>query len=275
MNAVTREGSPLASMLPSRCAANRVGPVDRGSPVGEHLHRLKGRQGDLVNIDEGAAAACAGAALGQTPAVEQHQGRQVAQRKLRSAGSGGAAGNVAVGGPEITAAREAGHARLHDFGLPVIQDLRPNEGPVTALSSCFPQIKTELVLVLSCDVPQIKTQDLQVLLNTVKPDLDMTMFSFQNRALPLVAVYGRSSFTAFEAAFQHSERKLFNVLKKLKTQTIVFDGDGGLENVNTRTEYEEISQRNSEKNLTIKRSSKKRQPIRQESAPPFGGQGGF
>jgi molybdopterin-guanine dinucleotide biosynthesis protein A len=139
------------------------------------------------------------------------------------------------------------NARLYDFGLPVIQDLRPNEGPVTALASCFPQIKTELVLVLSCDVPQIKTQDLQVLLNTVKPDLDMTMFSFQNRALPLVAVYGRRSFTAFEAAFQHRERKLFNVLEKLKTQTIVFDGEGGLENVNTREDFEEISQRKSEK----------------------------
>ena len=143
-------------------------------------------------------------------------------------------------------------ARLHDFGLPVIQDLRPDEGPVTALASCFPQIKTELVLLLSCDVPQIKTQDLQVLLNTVKPEFDMTMFSFQNRALPLVAVYARSSFAAFEKAFHHGERKLFNVREKLKTQTIIYEGIDGLMNVNTRKEYDAITQSAQRKNAKLR-----------------------
>ncbi len=138
-------------------------------------------------------------------------------------------------------------ARLRDFGFTVIEDVRPNEGPVVALASCFRHIKTDMVLVLSCDVPQLKTEDVEVLLNAHKAEFDLTMFSFKNRALPLVAIYSRSSFSAFEVALKSGERKLFNVLEKLRTQTILYEGEGGLENVNTREEFEMIvSQRNTE-----------------------------
>ena len=52
------------------------------------------------------------------------------------------------------------------------------------------------------------------------------------------------------------DTKTDNSIKKLKTQTIVFDGDGGLENVNTRTEYEKISQRKSEKTQSCTKQKK-------------------
>ena len=96
-------------------AADGIGTVDGRGSVRQHLHRLDGGEGDLVYIDKGATAARAGPAVGQATAVEEHEGGEIAQRKLRAAGGGGAAGDVAVGRTEIAAACEAGHARLHDF----------------------------------------------------------------------------------------------------------------------------------------------------------------
>ncbi len=131
-------------------------------------------------------------------------------------------------------------ARLHNFGLPVIADVLEGEGPVVALASCFIHIKTDLVLVLSCDVPQVKTADLEALLAAHNPVFDVTMFSYKNREMPLVAVYQKSSFGAFAEALKVGERKLFAVLKNLKTQSIAFAGAGALENINTMEEFKEL-----------------------------------
>ena len=76
---------------------------------------MDGGQRDLVHVYEGTAAAGAGAGVGQAATVEQYEGREIAQRNLRTAGGGGAAGDIAVGRTEVTAARETGHAGLHEF----------------------------------------------------------------------------------------------------------------------------------------------------------------
>jgi molybdopterin-guanine dinucleotide biosynthesis protein A len=126
--------------------------------------------------------------------------------------------------------------RLYNFGFPVVNDLRNDQGPVVALASCFRHIKTDLVLVLSCDVPQIKFTDLEALLKAHTKNFDATFYSSNNRDLPLVAIYSKSSFNAFEEALQSGERKLFTVLGKLKNQAILFTRKGGLLNINTKEE---------------------------------------
>jgi molybdopterin-guanine dinucleotide biosynthesis protein A len=122
---------------------------------------------------------------------------------------------------------------LHEFGYPVVEDLRQFEGPVTALASCFKHVDTKAVLVLSCDVPQITTADLENLGNHHQPEYDVTLYSFQGKQMPLVAIYNRSSFQAFERAFKARQKKLFNVLDGLRVNVISFTGKQGLYNINT------------------------------------------
>ncbi len=122
---------------------------------------------------------------------------------------------------------------LNDFGVQVVKDLRQDEGPVTALVSCFRQIKTEAAIVLSCDVPQITTGDLELLQKHHQSDNDVTLYSFLDKQMPLVAIYNRSSFQAFEIAFRSGQRKLFNILDGLRICEVAFTGKQGLYNINT------------------------------------------
>jgi molybdopterin-guanine dinucleotide biosynthesis protein A len=126
---------------------------------------------------------------------------------------------------------------LHIFGYPVVADLREGEGPVTALASCFRHVITDVALVLSCDVPQISTEDLEHLIASCHAENDVTLYTYQGRQMPLVAVYNRSIFSFFEDAFQNHQRKLFDVLNKLNVQEVTFTGEQGLQNINTTEDY--------------------------------------
>lgn len=124
--------------------------------------------------------------------------------------------------------------RLVDFDLPVIQDLRKDEGPVTALASCFASLSCDVAVVLSCDVPQIMQSDIASLLESHASEQDVTMFSYQGKALPLVGVYSRKCFGQFTKAFEDRTQKLFGVIDKLNTKEIEFKGPKGLHNINTQ-----------------------------------------
>lgn len=127
--------------------------------------------------------------------------------------------------------------KLAAFGFPVIEDSVSNQGPVVALASCFNKIKAEQILVLSCDVPQIKFSELKRLI-TAHQQADVTMFQSGTKKLPLVAVYNQSCSSAFQAAMENGERKLFSVIDKLETKTIQYNGE--LHNVNSPQDLELI-----------------------------------
>ncbi len=131
-------------------------------------------------------------------------------------------------------------SKLEEFGHPIVNDLRSAEGPVTALASCFGQVKTDAALVLSCDVPQIKTKDLQLLIDRHSNEYNVTIYSYQGKQMPLAGIYGRSSFHFFEKAFQNHQRKLFDVLNELRVQEIEYTGQQGLHNINTLKDFAEL-----------------------------------
>jgi len=130
--------------------------------------------------------------------------------------------------------------KLKTLGFKIITDEIQNTGPVVALASCFKKIKAKNVLVLSCDVPQISTQDLEILITANKTDYDAVFYTFNSKAMPLVGVYNQRCFSVFIADMQAGERKLFNVLDKLKTQEIEYKGAGGLQNINTPQDLKKI-----------------------------------
>ena len=128
--------------------------------------------------------------------------------------------------------------KLDQFEFPVIKDEVPNQGPVVALASSFSKLKAKAVLVVSCDVPDIKAMELKRLLEENDEQIDVTMFATNGKEMPLVALYNQSSFDAFQAALAKGERRLFNVIKQLKTKVLTYNGV--LRNVNTPNDFETI-----------------------------------
>ncbi len=67
-------------------AADGVRSIDRRGAVLQHLHPLDGARGDLVDVHEDLAADPGDGAHRGPTAIDQHQGVQVAQPRLRTAG---------------------------------------------------------------------------------------------------------------------------------------------------------------------------------------------
>ena len=122
--------------------------------------------------------------------------------------------------------------RLAQFGLEVIEDQEYGNGPVYGLASCFGKVKTDNVLVLSCDVPQISAIDLEYLVSHHTEELDVTCFEYQGKVMPLIGIYNSSAFKAFKRAMKNEQRRLFSVLDGLKVKTIKYKGADGLMNIN-------------------------------------------
>ena len=123
--------------------------------------------------------------------------------------------------------------KLNALGFTLVSDEIQNAGPVVALASCFKNIETENVLVLSCDVPQVSTKDLELLISNHNNKTNVTYFTFRGKSIPLAGIYNKRCFPVFIAEMERGERKLFNVINKLIIQEIEYKGVGGLQNVNT------------------------------------------
>jgi molybdopterin-guanine dinucleotide biosynthesis protein A len=131
------------------------------------------------------------------------------------------------------------HDNLDSFGFPVIRDEIPGKGPVSALSSSFKKINSNEILVLSCDIPQIKTEDISFLLDQIG-DEDLTMYTYMNRKMPLVGVYQKTSFSPVYNALKYNNLRLFDVINALSVNEVEFGGDQGLLNINTKKDLEKI-----------------------------------
>lgn len=124
--------------------------------------------------------------------------------------------------------------RLNGFGYEVVNDLEFDKGPVVAIHSCLQRVEDGLFLVVSCDVPQITADDLKELVNNHNNNFDQTMYIYQNKKMPLVAVYENRCKQAFQNAFLKKIQRLFDVVDTLNTQIIEFKGKQGLTNINTK-----------------------------------------
>ena len=132
------------------------------------------------------------------------------------------------------------------FGLPVIEDVVKDKGPVAGIYTGLLNSKTELNIILSCDIPLISTETLSFLLNNVK-DFDVTIPKMNNTIHPLIGVYTKSSLKTFKNHLDKDQRKLIKVCNDLNTQIIDITKNATLgnerlfSNINTPEELEKLS----------------------------------
>jgi len=119
-----------------------------------------------------------------------------------------AAGSVTlVGSPEKYTAT----------GLPVIADSEPGLGPAGGLAAALTQRAARRILVVACDMPEIRVELLALLLETAeRRQADVLMpVSPDGRDQPLCAVYAASAADAVERRIAAGDRKLSYVLADL------------------------------------------------------------
>ena len=121
------------------------------------------------------------------------------------------------------------------FGLKRIEDIMKNAGPLAGLYSGLKESKTDYNLVLSCDIPLIKTVVLQKLVDAIDEDSEIIQIESQQKNMPLIALYKKQCKRTFLELLNKGERRLqFAVDQCLVKHVILHENEWEfVQNINT------------------------------------------
>ncbi|TYA78502.1 molybdenum cofactor guanylyltransferase [Seonamhaeicola marinus] len=127
------------------------------------------------------------------------------------------------------------------FGYKRIEDDIKDAGPVAGIYTGLKASKTEYNLILSCDIPLIKTEVLKRLIDGIDASTDVIQIESNGKTMPLIALYKKQCTHVFLEALQNDERRLRRVLNTCKTKNIILNSDhSATMNVNTKEELKTI-----------------------------------
>lgn len=126
---------------------------------------------------------------------------------------------------------------------PKIKDILIDKGPIGGIYSALTNSKTELNLILSCDIPLISTEILLELIHKHNTDFDVSVFADDTRTHPLIGIYSKRIIPILKIAIDKNDLKLMNILSKIKHQLIyVVDERSKLfKNINSVAELNELN----------------------------------
>ncbi len=122
-----------------------------------------------------------------------------------------------------------------EFGYKRVNDLIKDSGPVAGIYTGLKNSKTEYNLILSCDIPQIKTEVLEMLIIHADINSDIIQIESQGKTMPLIAMYKKDCLIPFKDLLDRGEKRLRVAVAQLNTKTITIDSemDQYVENINT------------------------------------------
>lgn len=129
------------------------------------------------------------------------------------------------------------------FGFYRVEDDIKDSGPLAGLYSGLKYSNSEFNLVLSCDIPIIKTEILEKLIEVDYKNFEVTQIESHNKTMPLIAIYQKQCMHKCLELLQQDERRLRVAVNQLKTKTIVMDSeyDPFVKNVNNKEDLKTIN----------------------------------
>jgi molybdopterin-guanine dinucleotide biosynthesis protein A len=124
------------------------------------------------------------------------------------------------------------------FGHKRVHDIIKGAGPVSGIYSGLSASKTDYNLVLSCDIPLIKTGILEKLIENIDNDSEIIQIESNDKTMPLIALYNKKCAKVFFDALQNDERRLRRVISSLKTKNVVLNVDNQKTTMNINTQEE-------------------------------------
>ena len=128
------------------------------------------------------------------------------------------------------------------FGFKRIADITKNAGPVAGICSGLEASTTDYNLILSCDIPLIKSQILEKLINNIDDTSQIIQVESKGKSMPLIALYKKEVANTFNTFLQNDERRLRVAINSCKSKNIVLDEEDTFTaiNVNTQTELKAL-----------------------------------
>lgn len=120
-----------------------------------------------------------------------------------------------------------------------VNDIFKEAGPLGGLYSGLTASNTSYNLVLSCDVPLIKSAVLNMLVSAIHQDFEVIQLQCDGRTHPLIAVYQKDCSSCLKDLLTTGVRRMSEALEKLRVKTIILDPEWAplVQNINTQTQY--------------------------------------
>ncbi|WP_250436952.1 molybdenum cofactor guanylyltransferase [Hanstruepera flava] len=135
------------------------------------------------------------------------------------------------------------NSNTHDkFGYKRVEDIIKDSGPLAGIHSGLSQSPTDYNLVLSCDIPLIKTEILEVLVHSDYTNYDVVQIQSGEKTMPLIALYHKRCSVKCKALLDEGERRLRVAVKQLNTKSIIINSqwEDFVKNINTIDDLKEI-----------------------------------
>ena len=128
------------------------------------------------------------------------------------------------------------------FGLERIEDAIENAGPLAGIYSGLKHSKTDYNLVLSCDIPLIKSNILQKLIDDIDDDSEIIQIESYGKTMPLIALYKKQCEQIFLELLNINERRLQFAVGKCRVKNVVLNDEEAFftKNLNTPEQLKQV-----------------------------------
>lgn len=139
--------------------------------------------------------------------------------------------------------------KMHDLykGCRIVQDEYPGCGPLSGIHAGMKMCDSEIVLVAACDMPFLKAELYQYLIQFLEAQYDGVVPIVEGKMHPLAAIYRTNIALRLEEALKKKHYKMQLVCRQLNLKYVdVSDTEEYcrmLTNINTMEEYKEIIER--------------------------------
>ncbi|GAA3590666.1 molybdenum cofactor guanylyltransferase [Flavivirga amylovorans] len=134
------------------------------------------------------------------------------------------------------------HTDYDSLGYKRVTDTIKDAGPVAGICSGLEASNTNYNLVLSCDIPLIKTEILEKLIANIDADSDIIQIESNGKTMPLIALYKKQCSPVFSYLLKKDERRLRVAVNqcRVKNISLSYHDYKTTMNVNTKEELKQL-----------------------------------
>ena len=118
------------------------------------------------------------------------------------------------------------------FGLPVIQDVYPEKGPLGGIHAALQHTEESQILVFSCDIPLLKSYVIRELIR-FKNSADIVFAKTEKKWHPLIGIYAKCLLPEVEENLKQNKLKLIDFIKEQNYKAVNFIDEAAFTNINT------------------------------------------
>ena len=127
--------------------------------------------------------------------------------------------------------------RYHQFHYACVPDFRPGLGPLSGLEAALASSRSELNLVLACDMPAVGVSHLRLLLERARVSKSHCMVAkdVTGKVHPLCAVYKKECLSVIQRRLDEKRLSLMGLLAEVSTEYLPIPTV--IENLNTPDDW--------------------------------------